>query len=290
MFYYHAFGLDISSEIELPGILEKDNLKIVDIHIKTGPVNLPKNFDKSNNYLVQNEDVFLWWDEIGKVKISNGEEIIVDVFEESIIPIILGPVMSLLLYKKGFLVLHGSAIKVDQFAVAFLGYCGFGKSTLAINLYNKGYPLVTDDIVAIKFNENNEAIIFPGYHHVRLSEDSYNNIKDNENIVPLCSIVGKLFCDASIGFTPEPLKLERIYLLENGDKTKIYNLNSQDNLLDLITHSTAKHFISSKEQADNLYKCSKLINNIVIKGLKVNHSFTEINELIEVIEQDLNLK
>ena len=59
--------------------------------------------------------------------------------------------MALLLYQRGFLVLHGSSIKINNGAIAFLGYRGNGKSTTAINLYKKNYPIVTDDILSYKF-------------------------------------------------------------------------------------------------------------------------------------------
>ncbi|MGI6483862.1 MAG: hypothetical protein ACOX08_11445 [Methanobacterium sp.] len=137
------------------------------------------------NYLVKDGDVFLWWEDIGKVKISEGKQVTVEAIadlddssEINIIPFLLGPVMSLLLHQRGFLILHGSSVKINHEAVCFLGHCGNGKSTTAINLYTKGYPLVTDDILAIKFREDGLPLVYPGYPHVRLGEDSYHQVKD----------------------------------------------------------------------------------------------------------------
>ena len=101
----------------------------------------------------------------------------------SLIPFLLGPVISVLLHQRGFLVLHGSAVKINNESIAFVGNRGMGKSTIAINLYKKGYPLVTDDIIAINFDNEGNPYIYPGYSHVRLSKDSYNHIKDNTNIL-----------------------------------------------------------------------------------------------------------
>lgn len=290
MFNYHAFGLDISSEIELPGILEAVGNDNIDVIIFRRKIDLPFHRE-SPNYHVKNNVIYLWWEEIGQVSITAGREIAVDVFDEDqIIPFLLGPVMAILLHQKGFLVLHGSAVKINDGAVAFLGYRGFGKSTTVINLYKKGYPLVADDILAITFDNDDKPIVYPGYLHVRLSDESYTNIKDSTEILtPIRTIAGKLFCDASYGFSQKPLKLRRIYLLDKNDEIKIYNLNNQDNLLNLITHSTANYSFTDNEQVKNLFKCSKLINNVIIKGLKVNHSFKEINNLIKLIEDDLNI-
>lgn len=287
MYNYHAFGLNLSSEIELPGILEPFDGSKTDICIHRGDVSIPNDF-KEPNYLIQKGNVLIWWENIGKVKIKNAKEVIVEAYDEDqIIPFLLGPVMALVLHLRGILVLHGSALKIDQYAAAFLGYRGYGKSNTVINLYKKGYPLLADDILAIKFDEQDKPLVYPGYHHVRLSPESYDNVKDNTEILtPIRTLAGKMFCDASHQFSPKPVYLKRIYMLEKNEENRIYELDSQDNLLDLITHSTANYSFTEKEQAENLMKCAKLINNVTIKGLKIKHSFKEIPQLIKLIEED----
>ena len=133
--------------------------------------------------------------------------------------------------------------------------------------------------------------IYPGYHHLRLSEDSYDYVKDNTNILtPIRTIAGKIFCDASHGFSPEPLKLKKIYLLEKGVQTKISTLNPQKILIDLIRHSTAKWIFNDSDQVNNLSQCANLINNVNFNRLEFTHSFKNISELINLIENDFNLK
>jgi hypothetical protein len=284
--------LKISSEIELPGLMETTCNEEPDVKILKGKVNITV-FDAEihlpSNYKVENEDVYLWWENIGKVKITAGNQITVDVENSNIIiPFLLGPVMALLLHQKGFLVLHGSSVKINDGAIAFLGHRGIGKSTTAINLYKEGYPLITDDIIAISFDNKGIPYIHPGYLHVRLSEDAYNHVKDDTNILtPIRTIVGKLFCDASCGYSPKSLKLKKIYLLEKGDQTRISTLNSQETLIDLISHSTANRIFKDFDQVNNLTQCVNLINNINFNRLEFTHSFKNISELITLIEKDL---
>ena len=60
---------------------------------------------------------------------------------------------------------------------------------------------VTDDILAIKFREDGLPLVYPGYPHVRLGEDSYHQVKDNTDILtPIKTLAGKVFCDASTSF------------------------------------------------------------------------------------------
>lgn len=290
MYKYHAFGLNIASELELPGILKGTDDE-PDVNISLGKIMIPTNQD-SPNYYLDHSSVYLWWDDIGSVKISNGKEIIVDITNEDeiqMIPFLLGPVMALILHQRGFLVLHGSSVKINNMAIAFLGHRGFGKSTTAINLYKKGYPLVADDILAIDFDNDGNPIVYPGYLHMRLSDETYYNVKDSTQIItPIRTIADKSFCDASYGFSPKPVQLKRIYVLKKGDKIGVYSLDSQKDLLNLLIHSIAHRVFNQTEQSDNLQQCANLINNIQIRRLEIIHSYGDISKIIEVIEEDLS--
>lgn len=313
MFIYKAFGLEIASEIELPGMIGNGlwggdpDVRIilgeVDQSLVTGAE------VEGPNYRVSGDDVYLWWDDIGKVRISKGELVTVEPVSDlestdelNLIPFILGPVMALMLHQRGFLVLHGSAVNVSHgtvqsndlpSAVAFLGHRGNGKSTTAIHLYVEGYPLVADDILAIKFNPEGKPVVYPGYPHVRLSDEAYHQVRDRTDILtPIRTLAGKVFCDASYQFSPEPVNLERIYVIEKipkdeGGSTGISVLKSQENLIDLIRHSVANRIFQHTTQQENLLNCARLVNNVQVKRLELVHSFEDIQDLVRVIREDL---
>ena len=364
MFHYKAFGLEISSEIALPGMIEGNELMECsgnpDVVITTGKVD-PSQVTGAEvegpNYRVTSSDVYIWWDDIGKVRISDGEKVTVEPIadldgsdELNLIPFLLGPVMAFLLHQRGFLVLHGSAVnigrgKVDSSevipgavtsdevvpenvssgAVAFLGHRGNGKSTTAIHLYVDGYPLVADDILAIKFDEDGKPVVYPGYPHVRLSDEAYNQVKEHTDILtPIRTLAEKVFCDASYRFSPEPVNLERIYVIEKvmqdetgepdgtegirtenedvfgveiddvaeastEDKTRISVLKSQENLIDLIRHSVANRIFQQTTQKENLIHCAQLVNNVTVKRLVLVHSFDDIQDMVRVVEEDCQI-
>lgn len=297
MFHYKAFGLEIQSEIELPGMIPGSGNSDIRIVLgKVDPYLVLGAEVEGPNYLVKGDDVYLWWDDIGKVRIREGKQVTVepvaDIYcydEVNIIPSILGPVMAFLLYQRGFLVLHGSSVKVWGEAVAFLGHRGNGKSTTAIHLYTKGYPLVADDILAIKFDDDGFPMVHPGYPHVRLGEDSYNQVKGQTDILsPIRTIAGKVFCDASFGFSPDPVKLKKIYIIEKGEKIRISFLESQKTVIDLIRHSTANKIFQRTTQADNLAKYALLINNISVRRFEISHSFQKIHNIISLVEDDFS--
>lgn len=297
MFHYTAFGLNITSEIKLPGMIEKKNSDKSDVKIylrEVSPSLSPK-VKKGPNYIVDHENVYIWWEDIGKVKISNGNQITVEPLpdlenssETNIIPFLLGPVMSTLLHQRGFLVLHGSSVKIDNEAVAFLGYRGLGKSTTAIQLYKKGYSILTDDIVAIGFDEEGLPLLYPSYPHVRLSEESYTHTKDDTHILtPIRTYAGKIFCDASRGFSQTPIKVKKIYVLKKSDETQLSYLNSNEKIMDLITYSIPHWVFQNSDYARNLTQCALLIKHAKVNRFEISHSFENISKIIRLIEKDI---
>ena len=61
--------------------------------------------------------------------------------------------MGILLHQRGRMVLHASAVNINDGAVAFMGHNGAGKSTTTFSFMASGYPLVADDILSLEFRE-----------------------------------------------------------------------------------------------------------------------------------------
>lgn len=67
-----------------------------------------------------------------------------------LLPILLaGTVSALLLNLRGHLVLHASAVAIDDVSLAFVGQSGRGKSTMAALMCVDGAELVTDDVLSV---------------------------------------------------------------------------------------------------------------------------------------------
>lgn len=80
-----------------------------------------------------------------------------------------GAVLAVHLMLRGDLVLHASAIRVNDGAVAFVGASGMGKSTLATLLCADGHQLITDDILRVRTAADGvRATVFPGSMECRL--------------------------------------------------------------------------------------------------------------------------
>ena len=70
--------------------------------------------------------------------------------DESLAVYLLGQVLSFSLLSRGLEPLHATAVVIDGAAVAFLGDCGYGKSTLGAAFVSRGYSMLTDDVLALE--------------------------------------------------------------------------------------------------------------------------------------------
>lgn len=103
---------------------------------------------------------------------------------------LLGTVMAYLLQYHGYLVLHGSAVLINQRAVIFSGESGAGKSTIASALVKKGYSLLTDDVVVVKTLTDGSMVLVPGPAKVKLWADALELLEHSAN--GLQAVVNKM--------------------------------------------------------------------------------------------------
>lgn len=95
-----------------------------------------------------------------------------------------GAFLAVHLMLRGDLVLHASAVRVRDTAVAFVGASGMGKSTLATLLCAEGNQLITDDVARVAVQGHNaqpippRPVVFPGGIESRLRPGASALAKD----------------------------------------------------------------------------------------------------------------
>lgn len=90
-----------------------------------------------------------------------------DASQEAFQTYLLGQVLSYALLKRGIEPLHATTVVIDEKAVAFLGNCGFGKSSLGAAFLRDGYPLLTDDLLVLK-ERGGRFVAYPGPPRIKL--------------------------------------------------------------------------------------------------------------------------
>lgn len=91
--------------------------------------------------------------------------------QETIRHLLLDQVLPRCLAHQGKIMLHASAVRLEQGLLLFIGDSGAGKSTLAGSFHQAGDSAISDDCVWIKESKD-QIIALPSYGGLRLWEDS----------------------------------------------------------------------------------------------------------------------
>ena len=155
---YRAAGVDIESELALPGLLAADGVgAAADVEVRVGetPAGLPGALERGANWERAAGALLLDIPGLARFLIREAGEIVVEpaagVAPGELAIFIAGTMLGLLLHLRGRILLQASAVAVAGGAVLFCGSTSAGKSTLAAALGRRGYPTICDDLCAIDF-------------------------------------------------------------------------------------------------------------------------------------------
>ena len=288
MHSYIICGFTVHSELcftELESIEKSPDLPDLVIRVR--------NFEKFNRYSTNTVNFFAIKTKIGKFSLSQGYEIVIEPaenIEDSILRnFVLGIVLASLLRQRGLLVFHGSAVKINNGAVAFLGMSGWGKSTLASAFHKQGYSFVTDDVMAINM-KTGLPIALPSFPKTKLCEDAAIAMEhDVEQLPKVHSSSRKYVKCISEGFSETPLPLKRIYILAVGEEHKIEPINGRNALMELLKHSHGANLLEIPELAtSNFNQCQKLLEHVSIYRLVRPRSLSQLTESIRLVEENID--
>lgn len=135
----------------------------------------------------------------------------------------LNQVLPLALSRQGHLVLHASAVEIDDGCVAFLAESGRGKSTLAASFATSGSRFLTDDGLQIEW-VNAQPLAVPSHPSIRLWEDSrVALVGEDMQTAPPAEYTSKarFLAGPRLSFCEATRPLRRVYLLGPGTADKV---------------------------------------------------------------------
>ena len=173
---------------------------------------------------------------------------------------VMGLPLAMALRQRGLLTLHACAVAKEGRAVAFVGPSGAGKSTLAEVFHQRGYQVLTDDLLAVRFvGEQPEAL--PGLSHIRLREGSGRRLLPEYDALPFMYAGGDQRLRLVEG-SQQPVALERLYLIdaEGAVETRIEPVATEDAFQTLMKHTWAYNaFTAPADAARHLQHIGALI-------------------------------
>ncbi|WP_308638141.1 aldolase [Paenibacillus silvisoli] len=249
---YQAFGLTIASELALPELLrEEEEACEADVHIQRKDLSHAWQACGGNDdYYAFDGDAFMLYIEgtaIYRVWGGNRIEVspVASAADSDIRLYVLGTCMGALLTQRKLLTLHGSAVVMDGRAYAFVGDSGAGKSTLAAAFLQHGYPLLTDDVIAVTFDRGRIPFVIPSYPQQKLWEESIDKLgMRSDRYLPLYR--SKYAIPVASTYCKEPVPLAGIFELAiQGEGAELRPLQGLERL-PTIRYHTYRHFLISR--------------------------------------------
>lgn len=289
---YKAFGLNLSSEIQLPelGIHHEEQ---IDIEIKlTDLKSISATLDMIPlRYLARERDFFFKVPGAAIFCVRNGNEILVSPLEDYDLDelrlYILGTCMGAILFQRNILPLHGSAVSINDKVYAVIGDSGAGKSTLATSLVKKGYQLLTDDVIAVTLSTENQPIITPSYPQQKLWEESLHRFgMSNSSFKPIYKRQKKFAVPVKSMFLDQKVPLAGIFELVKSKDEKVFvkEIQNLERFHTLLRHTYRNFLLKDFGLMDwHLKMCSNFVNKIKMYQIQRPEDGFSVDEITDQI-------
>jgi len=293
-FRYHAFGLNIRSELELPPLIPVDNIARADVTIRLDHIStsgLEHAETATPFFQCARDQLWLNVPEIARFLVVAGNSITVapatDADRQSIRLFLLGSCLGAILHQRGMLVLHGNAIRFGDHCVAFVGASGQGKSTLAAAFHKRGHDILTDDVCAI----DKQGRVLPGYPQMKLWHDTLAKLDvDKSGLKKVRLQVEKFAYPVPKGFSKTPLPVRAIYILNthNRDEFLFDPLKGMEKFQPLRYQTYRKGYLKGLAlNALHLQLCGRIAGEVHMARItRPDHGF-QLDALVERIQDDL---
>jgi len=217
LFTYSVFGLTIASELECDGFLAGTGKPDVTLRYGIVPERLDAGAPQGVCYQALPGQFLLQIKTIARYLVSNGDQILVDIMPGADLAAVglflQGAAFSAMLYQRGFLPFHGSAIATPRGAVVIAGPSGYGKSTLAAEFRRRGYAVLADELCAARVGH--EVELLPANPTVMLWADTLDHLElDKASLRPARANMEKYIVPLGSGFSCAPLRLHAVYSLD----------------------------------------------------------------------------
>lgn len=260
---YTAYGLAVSSEIPLSEFPLCSSAGEVTVSYG-GDALWSKPFRDRNDFLViDGNEARFWFKQAGSFVVRDGASIEIapnhGASEDLLRLYVQGMMMAMVLYQRGFCVLHASVVEIDGAAVAFLGHVGAGKSTIAAAMHARGHAVISDDNAAVLLEEQN-AHVWPAYPYLKLFPDIAEAVGySRSDLRTLYASLAKVGGPVRSRFRTAPAPLRCLYVLGRSHPAEISLLSGQSAIIELIRNSAPTRW-GCRGDAAHLRQCAGLAN------------------------------
>ena len=282
MNYYKVHDLNIASEIPIPEFVPGGTGG--DIVVRLG------RRKPLNGHKLGWEDLTrqtgLLRTEHGSFSLDEGREVLVTPAtsdREVLRMYLLGGIMAALLYQRGLLPIHASAVSIGGEAALFVGEQGRGKSTLAASFYGRGHQVLADDVAAIAVRETG-CTVTPAFPLVKLFPAVGERLGcDSASHLFLHELESKRGLPVEDRFCAQPTPLGGIFLLARGERPALHAVPPETSLLALLQHSCPTRLNLPGDEAHFL-ACAKVARETPVFRLERPHPTEQLPTVCTLVE------
>ncbi len=193
---------------------------------------------------------------------------------EDVVTYLLAPVLGFVLRLRGVITIHASAVVIDDLAVALAGRPGAGKSTTAAAFATQGFPVLTDDITALR-PVGNDFLVQKDNPRLRLWPSTAELLWGPGRTLPrLTPTWEKRFLsleEHGYPTAPHPVPLAAVYLLHGApevpDRPAFQELRGQEGLVALLGNSYQGCLLDRGMRAHEFDLQTRLLERVVVRRL-----------------------
>ena len=223
--YYRAYGLILASEFLLPPLQkippQPAHISVKREQLPDGPAWVSTKINRAGLQARFAQDglqqLWLNWQPVMTCLAVNGNELLVQTTHtdnDLLSLFILSEALGLLLFQKGYFLLHSSAVNLNHKGVVFLGKPGAGKSTMAAAFAQRGVPVISDDMVCLDVDPAGCFVIRPAFSQIKIWQNSVSGLQlSPDSLTPVREGATKFSWQATPFFSEEVVPLTRIYAL-----------------------------------------------------------------------------
>lgn len=176
--------------------------------------------------------------------------------------------------------LHASAVQTESGVIAFMAASGGGKTSVAVELVRRGYPLFCDDVLMLERRDDD----FVAHPSPPLMNLPTTLALDGLRVDPIAQIGDEAWVSVA-DIARQPSVLARLYVLNRAGGLEERIVAIDPTVLDLLPHAQV-HALADGWERRRFELCSDLALNVPLSRIDVDPAASP-SQIADLVETDL---